>query len=73
MLFRSRSIRELRDFESTYKASDDVPTINAKDWPKTMESILEYLHHKVRFGDANIFVYSYKKSMERTVSVNLFD
>ena len=30
-------------------------------------------HHKVRFGDANIFVYSYKKSMERTVRVNLFD
>ena len=36
-----RSIRELRDYESTWKASDDVPTINAKDWPKTMEAIHE--------------------------------
>ena len=47
-----RSIRELRDFESTYKASDDVPTINAKDWPKTMESILEYLRSYL--GDKKI-------------------
>jgi hypothetical protein len=27
----------------TYKAPDDPATINAKDWPKTMESIHEYL------------------------------
>lgn len=38
-----RTLRELRDFESTYKAPDDPPTINAKDWPKTMENIHEYL------------------------------
>jgi len=38
-----RALRELRDFESTYKAPDDPPAINAKDWPKTMESIHEYL------------------------------
>ncbi|KAI2510102.1 hypothetical protein MHU86_4269 [Fragilaria crotonensis] len=47
-----RSIRELRDFEATYKPSDDVPTINAKDWPKTMESILEYLRSYL--GDKKI-------------------
>ena len=39
-----RSIRKLRDYENTWKASDDVPTINAKDSPKTMEAIHEYLH-----------------------------
>ncbi|KAI2512366.1 hypothetical protein MHU86_2028 [Fragilaria crotonensis] len=38
-----RSIRELREFESTYKNPDDLPTINPKDWPKTMEAIDEYL------------------------------
>ena len=38
-----RALRELRDFELTYKAPDDPPSINAKDWPKTMESIQEYL------------------------------
>ncbi|KAI2513196.1 hypothetical protein MHU86_1234 [Fragilaria crotonensis] len=39
-----RSVRELREFESTYKTpTDNVPAINAKDWPKTMESIEEYL------------------------------
>jgi hypothetical protein len=29
---------ELRDFELSYKPPDDPPAINAKDWPKTMES-----------------------------------
>ena len=29
--------------EATHKNSTDTPTINAKDWPKTMEAILEYL------------------------------
>jgi hypothetical protein len=38
-----RALRELRDFESTYRALDDPPSINAKDWPKTMESVQEYL------------------------------
>ena len=39
-----RTVRELRDFESTYKVpTDNLPTINAKDWPKTMETIDEYL------------------------------
>ncbi|KAI2510528.1 Reverse transcriptase (RNA-dependent DNA polymerase) [Fragilaria crotonensis] len=38
-----RSVRDLREFESTYKAPTETPTINAKDWPKTMESIEEYL------------------------------
>ena len=38
-----RTIRELRDYESSYKAPDNPPTINDKDWPKTMESIQEYL------------------------------
>ena len=39
-----RNLRELREFELSYKVPDiDAPTINAKDWPKTMESIEEYL------------------------------
>jgi hypothetical protein len=39
-----RTVRELREFESTYKdPSTDLPTINVKDWPKTMEAIEEYL------------------------------
>jgi hypothetical protein len=39
-----RTVRELREFESTYKdPSGDAPTLNAKDWPKTMEAIEEHL------------------------------
>jgi hypothetical protein len=39
-----RTVRELRGFEFTYKdPSTDLPTINSKDWPKTMEAIEEYL------------------------------
>ncbi|KAI2507210.1 hypothetical protein MHU86_7167 [Fragilaria crotonensis] len=39
-----RTVRELREFESTYRPpTGDLPSINAKDWPKTMESIEEYL------------------------------
>jgi hypothetical protein len=37
------TLRKLRDYKSSYKAPDDPQTINAKDWPKTMESIQEYL------------------------------
>ena len=33
----------MRDYKSTWKASHEVPTINFKDWPKTMEAIHEYL------------------------------
>ena len=43
MLDSMRTLRELRDYESSYKAPDNPPTINAEDWPKTMESIQEYL------------------------------
>jgi ribosomal protein S13 len=48
-----RRYRDLRDYESTYKATtDDAPTINSKDWPKTMESLHEFLrsylgNHKI--------------------------
>ena len=39
-----RSVRELREFESTYKVpTNNMPVINAKDWPKMMEMIEEYL------------------------------
>jgi hypothetical protein len=39
-----RTVRELRDFESTYKApTDNLPTINTKNRSKTMETIDEYL------------------------------
>jgi hypothetical protein len=38
------TVRELREFESTYKVpTDNLPTINAEDWLKTMETIAEYL------------------------------
>ena len=37
-----RTIRELREFESMYKNPDELPVINPKDWPKTMEAIDEY-------------------------------
>ena len=45
-----RALRELREFKSTYTPSDDLPTINDKDW--TMESILEYL--RFYLGDKKI-------------------
>lgn len=51
-LERIRSIRELREYESTWKASEEVPTINSKDWPKTMEAIHEYLRSYL--GDKKI-------------------
>ena len=48
-----RALRELREFEDTYKPSEDVPTINDKDWLKTMmETILEYLRSYL--GDKKI-------------------
>lgn len=38
-----RTLRDLRKFESTCKVlMGKLPTINAKDWPKTMENIEEY-------------------------------
>jgi hypothetical protein len=47
-----RALRELREYEETYKPSEDVPTINDRDWPKTMETILEYLRSYL--GDKKI-------------------
>ena len=39
-----RTVRELREFESTYKVpTNNLLTTNTKDWPKTMETIAEYL------------------------------
>jgi ribosomal protein S13 len=47
------TVRELREFESSYKVpTDNLPTINAKDWPKTMETIDEYLRSYL--GERNI-------------------
>jgi hypothetical protein len=38
-----RTVREFREFESNYKEpSGDPPTINTKDWSKTMEAIEEH-------------------------------
>ncbi len=42
-LLSIHGLRELRDYESTYKPSEGVPTINDKDWSTAMETILEYL------------------------------
>jgi hypothetical protein len=47
-----RALRELRDFELSYRPPDDPPAINAKDWPKTMESLHEYLRSYL--GDRKI-------------------
>jgi len=48
-----RSIIELRDAEEGYKASkDDYPTIDAKNWPKTIETIDEFL--RGRLGEHHI-------------------
>lgn len=38
-----RGLRELCEYKLTYKPSEDAPTINNKDWPKTLRPILEYL------------------------------
>ena len=38
-----RRIRELRTTEEKHKDPEEGPTIDAKDWPKTMEAIVEYL------------------------------
>ena len=38
-----RSVRELRDSEKAYKAPTEYPSLNDKDWPKTMEAIHEFL------------------------------
>ncbi|KAI2499837.1 hypothetical protein MHU86_14654 [Fragilaria crotonensis] len=43
-----RTLRKLRDFEMTYKAPNNPPTINPKGWPKTMERIHEYLRSYLR-------------------------
>lgn len=40
-----RSVLALRDSEESYKADDKLPTINARDWPKTMDAISEYLRN----------------------------
>ena len=39
-----RAIKELRQAEENWEAPTDSPVINYKDWPKTMEGIVEYLH-----------------------------
>jgi hypothetical protein len=62
-----RSLRELRDFELSYKPPDDPPTINAKDWPKTMESIHEYLRSYL--GDRKIPL-AYVVRKDETVPVD---
>jgi hypothetical protein len=59
-----RGVRELRDYEPTYKPTEDLPSINAKDWPKTMESILEYLRSYL--GDKKIPL-AYVVRMDSTV------
>ena len=37
------AIKELRQAEESWEAPTDPPVINYKDWPKTMEGIVEYL------------------------------
>ena len=42
-LQRVRELKEYKNQESTWECPSEAPTINYNDWPKTMESILEYL------------------------------
>ena len=37
-----RTVRDLKDTEESYDNDPSPPTVDAKDWPKTMESIEEY-------------------------------
>jgi hypothetical protein len=39
----THTLRELQDYESSCKAPNDPSMINAKDWPKAIESIQEFL------------------------------
>ena len=39
-----RSIRQLRDYEKEHEDPTELPVIDHKDWPKTMENLTEYLH-----------------------------
>jgi hypothetical protein len=36
-------VRKLKEYEENYKAPDERPNIDNKDWPKTFESIDDYL------------------------------
>jgi hypothetical protein len=38
-----RKYQQMKDVEAAYTKPDTKPTINDKDWPKTMEAIQEYL------------------------------
>jgi hypothetical protein len=60
-----RTVRELREYESTYKAPTEtnLPSINTKDWPKTMESIEEYLRSYLRERKIPL-AYVIRKSVE---------
>ena len=42
-----RSVLALRDSEESYKTDDMLPMINARDWPKTMDAISEYLCNRL--------------------------
>lgn len=47
-----RSVKELRESEENYEQPEDLPKVNDRDWPKTMEAIQEYL--RTRLGEHNI-------------------
>ena len=34
----------IRESKKAYEPDETLPKINAKDWPKTLDAILEYLH-----------------------------
>jgi len=42
----------IRESEKAYEPDETLPKINAKDWPKTMDAILEYL--RTRLGERMI-------------------
>ena len=42
-LAKVRTMYHQRDMEEDHKESEVVPTVNPKDWPKTLEMVEEYI------------------------------
>ena len=51
-LVRVRAIRDLRSSEESHKNSEKLPVFDAKDWPKNIETLQEYL--RAQTGETGI-------------------
>lgn len=64
-----RSVLQLRNTEDSYKHEETLPMINARDWPKTMDAITEYL--RTRLGERMIpLAYVIRDDVEVIASVD---